>query len=229
MKIKSSYIWFLCLIIVLLGICLFRHSRFQTLEKDIKLSGLLPEDVKIKEKALSLTAQSLIFYHVTSEEYPALYVRRIQIQNDYSIFKLSLQGIRGSLIQYYQETEPYAFKHTLDKYTPAKDLLSQAPITLSILGETDLDLDVSLNAALTAPNQITVVLNINKGYQKKARFISKFTPSKQSKSILQELKDKKLTFHADYLCADWKTKLDDYCLSKNIPFFTENAEYNFSF
>ena len=87
---------------------------------------------------------------------------------------------------------------------------------------------MAFKASITAPNQVAVELEVFKGYERKARFVSKFTPQSKE-TMFQELKDKKLVFQVDYFSPDWKEKLDNYCLSKDIPFFIENKSYEFSF
>ena len=228
MKNKTILYLGLFLLALLLGGSIFRGVRFQKLEGKVKKSGILPTEIQVEDSALSVTGESVVFYQVTSKEYPNLSVRRIQILDEESIFKVSLQGIQGSLIKYYQQTDPYDFKYQLQAYNPLKELMLKPLISLAVLDEDLSDMNMFLKASVTAPNQITVEIEITKGYEKKARFVSKFTPQPKL-SMVQQLKNKKLAFRIDYFSPDWKEKLDNYCLSKNVPFFLEDAIFEFSF
>ena len=101
-------------------------------------------------------------------------------------------------------------------------------VSLAILEGEMVDLNIFVNASFSARNQISVAIDIYKGAQKKARFVSKFTPI-DKEALLTQLRTKNLTFHLEYISTDWKTKLDDYCASKHLPFFVEDAAYLFSF
>ena len=119
----------------------------------------------------------------------------------------------------------HSFQKQLDHYNPATDLIAAPLITLAVLGETDLNLDISLEAIKTAPNQIVIDLIIWQNNQQKIHLSSKLTPKYANASLFDNLRRHKLSMQLKQICPDWKQKLDDYSLSKNKTFVTEDAFY----
>lgn len=208
---------------------LFAHDRAQTLNEQLTAEGLLNQDISAHTKTSTLDGSSLILYDVTHTNYPHLKIKRVQIQNNNTHLTVALRGLSGHLSDYFHQTQLRSFRKQLSLYNPATDLLSHLFTTLAVLGETDLDLDILLKGIKTAPNQFIVDIIIYKQNQKKIHLFTKLTPKYPNASVYQNLKGQKLSFTLKYMDTTWKQRVDDYCLSKNIPFVTEATNFEFSF
>ena len=229
MKIKSLYILFIVVVIILAGWILHAYDQAKILNSQLIANGLIPNHLSVRGRSTSLSGQSLVLYDITHSDYPNLKIKRGQFQNTEDTFTISLKNIQGDLFQYLQQTQILFFKKDLDQYNPASDLLKFPFITLAILGEHDLNLDISLEGIKTAPNQIALELVIYKDNQQKIRFSTKLTPKYANAPLFDNLRAQKLSMRLSQICSEWKQILDDYSLSKNKPFIQENGPYEFSF
>ena len=201
-----------------------KHLREQMLAQNV-----LSSQLTYKDAGLNLTGQALVLYNVTHPEYPGIKIRRLKIINQPNFFSVDLQGINGSLIGLLQTKMPYAFKGRISDYSPVDDFLKAPLITLSVLGYDILNADISLSATLTAPNQISVDLTFKQNNQPQMHFISKFTPPQIGGSVFQNLTTKPFPLYLTMIQSELKQRLDDYSLSKNLPFLTEDHQLAFPF
>ena len=229
MKIKLIYLLFVCSIGLFVIWVLATHDQAKSLKEHLTATGLLPNSITTRSIASNLSGKSLIMYHIEHPDYPHLKVHRGQFQNNNDFLTLSLKGINGSLYEYLHQTQTHSFQKTLSIYNPATDLLKSPFITLAILGESTLNLDLSIISTKTAPNQITMDLIIYKNNQVQMHFSTKLTPKQPNASLFDNLKAQPLSLQLMHISPEWKQKLDNYSLSKNSPFVTENTSYYFSF
>ena len=191
----------------------------QKLQHQLLKEGILPAQLTYTGTSASLTGESLILYNASLPNYPSFSVHRIQIQNSFNTFYISLQGIHGSLMQLFRQTEPYAIKNQIQNFVPNEQLLLYPFITLAILGYDDLAADVLISA--TNKNNYLhceiVFKNLNKVM---ARFTAKMTAQNPQQSVWDNLKDATVPFQLTYLDNSLKQKLDAYTLSKGLPFVT---------
>ncbi len=228
MKIKVLYIFGIVCFLVLMGWILFTHDRAQTLHAQLATNGFLSNDLSARAQSSTLTGEALILYDITHSNYPHLTVKRGQFQNDITHLTFSLQGLNGDLFDYLNQTQLRSFKKQLDLYNPTAHLLTNPFMTLAILGEYNLNLDILLQGIKNAPNQISLNIIIYKQNQQKIHLSTKLTPKYPNTSLYENLKEQKLAFQLKYICPEWKQLLDDYCLSKNKPFITEESFFEFN-
>lgn len=228
MKIKILYSLFISVIILYFGWMLCAHDQARVLRARLTANGVLSTDLSFKNSTANLSGQALVLYDLEHPNYPTLKIKRGHFQNNSALFTISLRGIQGNLFEYLRQTQLHSFKKQLDSYNPATDLLTHPFITLAILGAYNLDLDITLEGIKTAPNQITFDLIIYQANQQKIHFFTKLTPKQANASLFDNLKAQKLSMQLKQICPEWKQKLDDYSLSKNKPFITEDGYYEFS-
>jgi len=229
MKIKWWYFLYLGLIVLVFSWIIVSQYAVHTLKQKYTQNGLLSDVIDAQQYSTNLTGNALVLYNATHAKFPNLYVQRLLMHDDTKDFLLSLQGIHGSLLNYFQTTHFHVFKQELAAYNPATDLLKNPLMTLSILGYDALELTVLLKATRTAPNQIILNATIYIGGIKHAHFSTKLLPTKPNASVFENLKAQPLSFTLDFLSDEWKQKLDEYALSKNVPFSTEHVLYESSF
>ena len=216
-------------LLALTGITTYSMFKAKTLQTQLSENGLLTSQLTYHDLGLNLTGQSLVLYGATLTTYPNFFARRVQITDTHTTFKLTLNGIHGSLIRLFQQKEPYAFKHKILTYTPQEQLLQNPLITLAVAGYDILNADITLSAKLTTANQIICELEFKSNGKTKAHFISKITPHNPQLSVLQNLKGLTLPFRITYLDPEEKQRLDDYALSKNQSFVIQEQEFSFPF
>lgn len=229
MKIKILYISLIAGVIAFTSWMLYAYDRAQTLSAQLTASGLLPSDLSSKSQSANLNGKILILYDIEHPNYPMLKVKRGHFQNNSTYLTFSLKGLQGNLFHYMQQTQTHSLKKQLDYYNPATDLLTAPFITLAILGESKLNLDIVVTGHKTAPNQITLNLIVYKDNKQKILFTTKLTPKYPHASLFDNLRAQKLALQLQQICPEWKQKLDDYSLSKNKPFAQEGNSYEFSF
>lgn len=229
MKIKSLYALFILVIITFACWMLYAHDRAQTLNAQLTASGLLPSDLTAQKRSANLNGSALVLYDIEHPDYPQLKIKRGQFQNNSTHLVFLLKGIHGNLFEYLQQTQLHSFKKQLDQYNPSSDLITSPFITLAVLGETDLNLDLSIEGIKTAPNQITIDLIVWQNNQQKIHFSAKLTPKYTNASLFDNLRAQKISMQLEQICPEWKQKLDDYSLSKNKPFVTENSHHDINF
>lgn len=201
--------------------------RKQALQKQF-LTQELTSKLAYTDIGLNLTGQSLVLYHVSHSDYPHFITRRLQIANNSNYFNFDARGVHGNITQHVQQKAPYEFKRQLITYNPNEHLLNLPMVTLSILGYDTLDTDIKLTASLVAPNQITCDLFFIQQGKPKAHFVAKFKPQNPKASIFENMMHQNIYMKVAYLDDDFKRRLDDYCLSKQLPFITDNQEIPFS-
>ena len=150
MKIKYFYALFIAIPLIFLGWMLYAHNQAQTLKNELITAGLFTEDLSAQSMSTNLTGNALILYNITHPDYPQLTVQRGQFQNNAQSFKLILRALQGSLFEYLHQNQIRTFHHHLMQYNPATDLLKEPLITLAILGEDTLNLDISITARFHA-------------------------------------------------------------------------------
>ena len=211
-----------------MGWMLFAHDCAQTLNAQLTAEGLLSQDISARTKTSTLDGSSLILYDLTQMDYPHLQVKRAQLQNNDTNLTVKLRGLSGNLFDYFHQTQLRSFRKQLHLYNPTTDLLNNLLMTLAILGEDSLDLDLLVQGIKTAPNQITLDFILYKQNQKKMHLTAKLTPKYPNASLYQNLKGQKLSFTLKHMDTTWKQRVDDYCLSKNLPFVTEATNFEFN-
>ena len=229
MKIKCWYFFGVSVALSLFVWILISQTTAHKLKKKYQSMGLIPIEASVDMYATNLSGSALVLYNISHEDYPNLNIHRLFIQNDSENFELFFSGIHGSLLNYLQLTQPYAFQQELIPYNPAQDLLQSPLLTLAILGYDDLNVNFSIKAIRTAPNQIIVEESISIGNQPQMHAVAKLAPPQPNASVFENLKDQILTFNIDFLSDNWKEKLENYALSKNLPFPTENRLYKAKF
>ncbi len=229
MKINRSYI--LCPLLVLgmgAAYLTYRHKTTSLMQGFIAQS-LLNDNIAYKTLTTNLSANALVFYQITHAGYPALKARRLQISNQNDTLQISIKGLSGNLAQYFYQTDGVGFKERIEKYHATSDLLAQPLLSLAVLTPHLEGDNILFSAQRTAPNQIVAQLFYQTNGQTMAHFSAKFSPHKPQGSVLENIKENPLRFQLVYLNPEWKKRLDDYALSKNQPFLTENTPYLFSF
>ena len=225
MKIKWWYFLYLGLITVVFGWITVSQHAVHALKQKYTQTGLLSDIISAQQYSTNLTGNALVLYNATHAKLPNLSVQRLLMHDDVKDFSLSLQGIRGSLMNYFHTTHYHTFKQELAAYNPATDLLKDPLMTLSILGYDSLDLTIMFKATRTAPNQIILNTTVYIGGIKHAHFSTKLLPTKPNASVFENLKAQPLSLSLEFLSEGWKQKLDDYALSKNTSFSTEHMIY----
>lgn len=227
MKTNTAILTITLTLLILTGMATGSLFRVKTLQTQFSKEALLSKQLNYSDIGLSLTGKALVLYNVSHLAYPSFTVRRIQIMNTSNTFNLSLKGIHGSLTKLFQQTEPYGFKHQILAFSPSEHLLKKPFISLAVLGYDLLDADVSFSATSSA-NQIICDLTFKDHGKVKAQFSAKLPLKKAQLSIWENLKDASIPFYMTYLDAELKEKLDNYALSKGLPFITQDPLY-FSF
>lgn len=197
------------------------HHTKNKLMQQYHQEGLITEAISYQNATTNALGTSIILYNVQHKNYPHITIHRLQLENTKTSYKLYLQGIQGSAIQSLQTVFPPDFQKQLAQYTPSKDLLNHPILSWAILGQDKMEADIFLNAKRTAPNQISVKLIIQNKGKTIMSLSSQFTPHYPNETLLKNLQAHALQFSLDDIDTTLKQTLDDYTLSKEIPFLTE--------
>ena len=200
----------------------------QSLHQQLLTQNIVDTKMDYSDVGLNLTGQALVFYQVSHPDYPSLTIQRLYLRHDITHFYFEARGIRGSLTSYFQKTEPYTVKRQILSYSPHSDLLKLPLITLATLGYDQINLDIKLTATLIAANQISCDLFLIENGHIQAHFTTRFKPQDQHRSVFENLVLQNPPMRLSYLDNNLKERLDDYCLSKNLPFVTDGQQFPFS-
>ena len=227
MKTKLIIVGATWSLLVLTGLVSISVIQTQKLKQQYLSQGLLSSQLHYKTSGFTFRGDSLVLYDVSHSEYPSLMARRLQITNNNNVFKLSIQGVYGSIVRSFQQTEPYAIKHRILLFNPVEDLLLQPMIALSILGYDWLSSDIAISAERLPNNQILCNLVWQEHGKLKAHFVSKMELPDSQKSLVENLEEVPIPFHISYLDPQIKQKLDAYTQSKGLPFVTQTQQLMF--
>ena len=228
MKINTIILSLTLSFVALTSLVTCSNYRIQSLRNRFTQENLFSPNIQYQDVGLSLNGNSLVLYNVTHAQYVGFNVRRLQLENTHSNFRLILKGLQGSLISYFQEKTPFSIEDKVFDYNPGKDLLNQPLLTLAILGYDILNADVYISVTKTTPNQITCDITFKEQGIIKAHFSAKFKPTASYKTMWDNLKQQPIPVRPTYLDPELKQRLDAYTSSKQLPFITEESLLNFS-
>ena len=211
------------------GVMTCSLSRTQGLYKRFVEQGMLSSQVKFRAIDSAIMGESLVLYDVSHANYPMLSVRRMQIKDSQTLWMLSLQGIHGSLIHFFQHAEPYTFKNKLLVFNPQKQLLQEYLMTLAVLGDDLIDADLLVLTTVNSANQLTCDVTVKNQGKVLVQLQATITPSKQNAAVFQTLQESIIPFRVTYLDAELKKRLDDYMRSKQLPLMEKTQLFPFRF
>ena len=225
MKNNLILIFSLVAAILFWGIILFYQKKSQYLLQELSSQGLISDKVSFATQAAAIDTHTLILYHVNHSNYPTFKAQRLLIRNDANTFLFEAKNIQGNLLTYLKTKYPENFDQSLFDYHLQTDLLQKFPLTLAVLDMDNVQADMSFRAERTAPNQIYIQLIFLQNGWTKLRLSAKLTPSQPEASLWQNLSDKTLLFHLDFIDDAWKKRFDTYAQSKGDAFLIDETRY----
>ena len=222
MKNKHSIFGIGLILAITIGSIVFwRNEQEKNLYTALQQSTTQLQHIHFKDRGLNFKADGLVFYRTQHDYFPDFTTQRLFIRDNFHAFDLELRGINGSILNHLRRNPD--FDNQVLTYQPHKDLLNQLLTTLALLKYDKITLDLSLNAHLTAPNQLFVQFNVMVDGKTKMRLISKMTPPLEHQTIWENLSHHPLKMRLDYIDSEWKEALDNYTQSKKIPFVTDQT------
>lgn len=223
MKNKTIFLILCGTSLMIISLLFCNHHTKNKLIQQYHQEALITEAISYHTASANALGTSIILYNVQHKNYPHITIHRLQLENTKTSYKLYLQGIQGSAIQSLQTVFSPDFQKQLAQYTPSKDLLNHPILSWAILGQDKIEADIFLNAKRTAPNQISVKLIVHNKGKTLMSFSSQFTPHYPNETLLKNLQEHALQFTLDDIDKTFKKTLDDYTLSKELPFLTDNS------
>ena len=195
--------------------CVTKHKH--NLHKELQSIHPFLSTLLYKDRAISLDGNSLVLHNVSHPEYPGLTIRRLQVSDNATQFKFLVTDAQGSLIHFFQQTNPHAFKNKLLGYSLPNDLLQKPFISLAICGYDTLNTDISLIAERSSHNQVVVDLIFKNKGKLQAHFTSQFAPQQVRTTIGEYLQNQTISMRPVYLNTTLLQCFLNYTHSKDQP------------